>query len=159
MIVPIKIEFLPSCLEIMKLSYENTAIKFGMTEENCPYRGRTCLPYHVLEDEYNAGCMMYGYKQNEAIIGFLSLRKEQQIMRVNDIAILPAYQNKGFGSTLIQFAIEQAKAQNCDRIILGMVYDNVPLRKWYEKMGFRTIKLKKYEKVNYQVATMELLLR
>ena len=159
MIRPITRELLFSCLEIMKLGYENTAIKFGMTEENCPYRGRTRLPYHVFEDEYNSGCMMYGYMQNEVIIGFLSLRMEKQIMHVNDIVILPAYQNKGYGSALMQFAIEKAKASNCDRIILGMVYDNIPLRRWYEKIGLTTIKLKKYEKVNYQVATMELLLR
>lgn len=158
MIEPINKELLHKCLEIMKLGYENTAIKFGMTEENCPYRGRTCLPYHVFEDEYNNGCLMYVYIQDGEIIGFLSLLIEGQVMHINDIVILPEYQNMGAGSALLQFAIEQAKARNCDRIILGMVHDNIPLRKWYEKMGFTTIRLKKYEKVNYQVATMELLL-
>ena len=156
MIEPIKKEFLPACLEIMESGYENTAITFGMTEDNCPYRGRTCLPYHIFEDEYNAGYMMYGYVQNEVIVGFLSLRMEKEVMHVNDIVILPAYQNMGFGSALMQFAIEQAIARKCDRIILGMVHDNIPLRKWYEKLGFTTIKIKKYEKLNYQVATMEL---
>ncbi len=58
----------------------------------------------------------------------------------------------------MQFAKEEAKRRNCDKIVLGMVHDNIPLRNWYEKLGFHTIELKKYEKVNYTVGTMELLL-
>lgn len=158
MIEPINKELLHNYLEILKLGYEDTATRFGMTEENCPYRGRTRLPYHVFEDEYNNGCLMYAYIQDGEAIGFLSLFKEKQTMHINDIVILPEYQNKGFGSTLMQFAKEQAKARNCDRIVLGMVHDNIPLRNWYEKMGFNTIKLKKYDKVNYLVGTMELLI-
>ena len=155
MIEPIKKENLPKCLDILRLGYEKTAIQFGMTEENCPYRGRTRLPYHVLEKEYNDGCLMYGYKRNDELVGFLSLKITQQEMYINDIVITPAYQNGGCGTALMQFAIEQAKEKHCNKIILGMVHDNTVLRRWYEKFGFKTINLKKYEKVAYTVATME----
>lgn len=37
MIEAIKKEQLPECLNILKQGYENTAVKFGMTEDNCPY--------------------------------------------------------------------------------------------------------------------------
>jgi len=158
MIEPVHKELLPKCLKIIELGYENTAQKFGMTEENCPHRGRTRLPYHVFENEYENGCLMYVYILNGEIIGFLSLQTAEKTMHINDIVILPAYQNKGFGSALMQFVKEQAKASNCEKINLGMVHENIPLRKWYEKMGFKTIKPKQYEKVTYTVGTMELLL-
>ncbi|MGN0478754.1 MAG: GNAT family N-acetyltransferase, partial [Hominenteromicrobium sp.] len=67
----------------------------------------------------------------------------------------PAYQNRGFGSQLLRFALEKAKTLHCGKIALGMVHDNVPLRSWYEKQGFETVSLKKFEKVSYTVGTME----
>ncbi len=158
MIEPIKKEHLHKCLEIMKAGYENTAIQFGMTEENCPYRGRTRLPFRVFEDEYNSGYLMYAYVCGSELAGFLSMHVKGHKMYINDIVVLPVYQNNGFGSMLMRFAREQAKQRNCDAIILGMVYENIPLRNWYKKQGFKTVGLKKYEKVKYTVATMELLL-
>jgi len=49
-------------------------------------------------------------------------------MHINDIVIVPTYQNNGFGSELMRFAIEQAKANGCNKIVLGMVHNNTPLR-------------------------------
>ena len=158
MIKPIKIEKLQECLNILKQGYEHTAVTFGMTEENCPYRGRTCLPYQVFEDEFKNGYLMYGYICNDEIVGFLSLLVEEEVMNINDIVILPEYQNSGIGSQLMQFAIEKADDLKCSRITLGMVYDNLSLRNWYEKKGFQTIKVIKFQTVNYTVGTMELIL-
>lgn len=158
MIAAICREQLPACLEILKCGYENTAVTFGMTEENCPYRGRTRLPYQVLAQEYDNGCMMYAYMHNQEIVGFLSLSADGQTLHINDIVIHPRFQNHGFGSALMRFAKEQAKALHCTKIKLGMVHDNLPLRRWYEKAGFVTTKLIKYDKVSYTVGTMEFVL-
>ncbi len=158
MISPVKKEDLHTCLEIMALGYENIAVQFGMTEDNCPYRGRTRLPYCVLEEEYNGGCLMYTYVHGGELAGFLSMREEEHKMHLHDIVILPAYQNNGFGSRLMQFAKEEAQRRNCTSIVLGMVHDNIPLRNWYGQMGFHTVKLEKFEKVDYTVGIMELLL-
>ena len=155
MIVPIHREQLSECLDVLKESYEKTAVRFGMTEENCPYRGGTRLPYAALEEEYKNGFMMYGYVYGGEIVGFLSMSVEEPKAYIQDIAIRPAYQNRGFGSQLLRFALEKAKTLHCEKIALGMVHDNVPLRSWYEKQGFETVSLKKFEKVSYTVGTME----
>ena len=34
---------LPACLEIFHQGYETVAIEFGLTEQNCPDRGRASL--------------------------------------------------------------------------------------------------------------------
>ena len=39
MIELIRKEQLPICLDILKKSYENIAVTFGMTEENCVHTG------------------------------------------------------------------------------------------------------------------------
>lgn len=53
MLPPVRIEReqLPDCLAVMAQGYEESAQRFGMTEENCPYRGRTRLPLELLERE------------------------------------------------------------------------------------------------------------
>ncbi len=61
MIEPIQKEQMPECLAVLKQGYEKTAVEFGMTEENCPYRGRTRLPYPAFEKEFDGGCLMFGY--------------------------------------------------------------------------------------------------
>ena len=154
MIRAVKKEELSVCLSVLQESYEASAVYFGMTEENCPYRGRTRLPFSVLEQEFESS-QMYVYVCDEKIVGFLSLQQEGEILHLNDIALLPGEQGKGFGTKLMEFAHEQAKTAGCMSIRLGMVHDNLRLRNWYESIGFETVKLKKYEKVTYTVGTME----
>ena len=115
---------LPECLDVIKRSYEDIAVTFGMTESNCPYRGRNCLPYQVFEKEFDDGHLMYGYFDNDKIVGFLSLQRKEQELYIQDIAIIPEYQNKGYGSELMQFAKEQAEKMSCSKIVLGIVHDN-----------------------------------
>lgn len=158
MIKAIRREQLPKCLEIMKLGYENTALLFGMTEENCPYRGRTRLPLAALESEFDGGYMMYAYVLDGRIVSFLSLSFDEQTLYINDIVVHPDFQNRGFGSELMQFAKLKAKELGLHKIALGMVHDNRPLRSWYERNGFHTVKLTKYKKVTYLVGTMECIL-
>lgn len=158
MIELVKKEHLPGCLAVIKKSYEKSAIDFDMTEENCPYRGRTRLPYSVFEDEFNNGYQMFGYILDKKVVGFLSFKIHEQEMKISDIAVLPEYQNKGIGSSLMQFAKEQAISSSCIKLLLGMVHDNIPLRNWYQRMGFETVKLTKYETVSYSIGKMELIL-
>ena len=156
MIKPIRREQLSICLEILKRSYEKTATTFGMTEENCPYRGRTRLPLDVFEKEFDDGYFMYGYTLNNQIVGFLSMRQKENELDIQDIAVLPEYQSRGYGNELFQFAKDFAIKSNCRKISLGMVHDNIPLRKWYQNRGFKVVELINFEKVSYTVGIMEL---
>lgn len=159
MIVSIQKAQLPECLDILRQSYETTAITFGMTEANCPYRGRTRLPLAELEREYDQGACMAGYIHHGQLVGFLSMRTEGAVLEIQDIAVPPRHQGQGYGSALFQFARETAEKSGCVKIRLGMVYDNLPLRGWYESLGFQVAALKKFEKVSYTVGIMELPLR
>ena len=109
MIERIKKEQLPACIDILKMSYENTAVTFRMTEENCPYRGRTRLPLQVLEKEFDDGFIMYGYMYSDQLVGFLSMKLNGKELVIQDIAILPDYQNRGLGTELLLLAKAKKK--------------------------------------------------
>jgi len=158
MIKPITESDLNDCLYVLKMGFEAGAIKFGQTEENCPNRGRTRLPLSELKKEYHEGSQMYGYFYNDKLVGFLSLSFSDERMGINDIVVLPEHQNKGFGTSLMNFAKDEAKKRKCNKIRLGMIDDNIHLKNWYEKHGFKTVELIKYETVAYMVGKMELVL-
>ena len=152
---PVKREQLPACLEILRNSYEATAVRFGMTEENCPYRGRTRLPLSELEREYDEGAWMVGYLVDGELVGFLSLQQEGRTLHIQDLAIVPERQSRGYGSALLRYAEARAVERGCEKLSLGMVHDHEALRGWYEHQGFSTVQVRCFEKVRYGVGLME----
>ena len=115
MIETIKKECLYKCLEIMKQGYENTAVKFGMTEDNCPFRGRTRLPYHIFEDEYIFGALSnslsIGGMQNligrdvaldDGLLEGLFIKKTQNVVELEQIT--RALLTRNFNCPSLHFA-------------------------------------------------------
>lgn len=156
--VRIEREQLPDCLAVMAQGYEESAQRFGMTEENCPYRGRTRLPLEVLEREFETG-QIYGAFAQGRLVGVLSLQRTGDVLMINDLVVLPCWQGQGIGGRLLSFALETAGRLGCRRVRLGMVHDNLRLRRWYEAHGFRTVEVRRFEAVRYGVGRMELALR
>lgn len=148
---------LMTALEIMKAAYEASALEYGMTEENCPYRGRTRLPLDVLCAEQDAGYRIFLYEKEGQMAGMLSFRIGEA-MEISDLCVRPDFQCQGIGNHMMRFAIGTAKAAGCSSIRLGMIHDNLRLRTWYERWGFRTVRTKRYPAVIYTVGTMELML-
>lgn len=97
MIKPIKEEELFESLEIFHRGYETVAAEFGLTEENCPDRGRASLPYHKLLSEFESGTLMYGYFDGDKLTGFLGMKILEDSCKLEDIIILPEYRKLGYG--------------------------------------------------------------
>ena len=148
-------ETLPECLEILRLSYEANAVAFGMTEHNCPYRGRTRLPLCQLEAEWQRSPLMFVDRLDGRAMAFLSLERQDDAMNIRDLAVLPEFQGLGVGSALLRLARQQALALGCSHLTLGMVDDNQALRSWYEAKGFHTVRRIRYPLVSYAVGIME----
>ncbi len=145
-----------SCLEVFHRGYETVAIEFGLTEENCPDRGRACLPFEKLVFEFENGALMFGYFLENKIVGFLSLKlDENSICKLNDIIILPDYRQKGYGKELLEFCKNKAFELGANKIIIGMIDDNNKLKNWYIRNGFINVGYKKYDKVPFTVGFME----
>ena len=155
MIERVSREMLPECLEILRLSYEASAVAFGMTEHNCPYRGRTRLPLCQLVAEWQRSPLMFVDRLDDRATAFLSLERQGDAMNIRDLAVLPAFQGQGMGSVLLRLARQQALTLGCSRLTLGMVNDNQALRRWYEARGFHTVRRIRFPLVSYAVGIME----
>ena len=128
---------LPECLDVIHRSYETIAVKFGLTEENCPDRGRASLPLEKLVRSYEEGEEMFAYVVNGQIVGFLGiLFNDEGICKLNDIVVLPEYRHKGYGKEMLDFCKAKAHENGAVKIRLGMIDDNIKLKKWYMANGF-----------------------
>ncbi len=156
MIKPIDKRDLPACLNIFHNGYETVAIEFGLTEENCPDRGRASLPMEKLISEFEDGTAMFGYFIGDKIVGYLGIKViDAGVYGLNDIIIIPEYRGNGYGKELLNFCKQKAKEFGASKVRLGMIDDNKRLRKWYEDNGFVNIGYKKYEGAPFTVGRME----
>ncbi|MEW6512157.1 MAG: GNAT family N-acetyltransferase [Bacteroidota bacterium] len=56
---------------------------------------------------------------------------------VSSVYVLPAYQGKGIGSSLLSLAREIARGEGYNSIWLAVMTENRAAREWYERMGFQ----------------------
>lgn len=71
-------------------------------------------------------------------IGAISVSKNDSDIFIDIIEILPKYQNKGIGTSIIIQIITDSKSEDFSRILL-QVFKKNSAKKLYDKLGFSTI--------------------
>jgi ribosomal protein S18 acetylase RimI-like enzyme len=70
-----------------------------------------------------------------ADIGRLYVRRTRSDIELMDIALLPAYRNRGLGSQILQTLLDEASAAG-HAVTLYVEANNPCARAWYERHGF-----------------------
>lgn len=78
-------------------------------------------------------------KINKKLIGFIIVIKDrEESVSIINFLIDPKYQNKGYGSYLLQYTIEKIKnLKNIKKISLNVQLSNSPAINLYEKFNFK----------------------
>ena len=105
-----------------------------------------------LIDEFNDGVRMYGYHDNNKLIGVIGIQEIKDVILIRHAYTLTSYQNKGTGSMLLEHLLK--KNQN-SRLLVGTWKKAEWAIRFYEKFGFilqstkrSTLLLKKYWKIS-----------
>ena len=122
----------------------------GIIPDDCwhePY-----MSQQELIDEFSNGVRMYGYHLNNTLIGVIGVQEIKDVILIRHAYTLTSYQNKGAGSTLIEYLLK--KNQN-SRLLVGTWKNATWAIRFYEKFGFilhgkeqSTLLLKKYWKIS-----------
>ena len=89
---------------------------------------------------------MYGYCVNGQIIGYYSLLiQSEKECELNNLCVLEEYRHKNSGKKLLGHAFGEAARMGCSIVNIGIVEENVRLRKWYEANGAEHIGTEKYD--------------
>jgi ribosomal-protein-alanine N-acetyltransferase len=92
--------------------------------------------YRIEENIKNDYVHIYVYEQDNNVLGFIQIEDHFEITDIINIAVDKNYQGKGIGKELIQYVINNTKA---DKIMLEVKDNNLPAIKLYEFMGFKQI--------------------
>ena len=146
---------LAECLHVIHKGYEPIAEQFHLTSENCPHRGRAALPLDVLTEEYLAGTKMYVYEIDDCIVAFASVVLKNDAIKLNDIVVLPEFWHEGIGTAMLDFVKNITIDRHLSKVALGMIDDNIVLKKWYEKNGFVNAGYHQFPNAPFTVGYME----
>lgn len=147
-------EELPECLEVIHRSFATVAKSFGLTQENCP-KHTSFIPIYFLESQKDWGWHMYGLYAGKKIIGYMSLSKEEDGFELHNLAVLPEYRHKGFGELLLNYAKNEVKRLDGNKMKIGIIEESVVLKNWYIANGFVPIGTKKYEHLPFTSGYLE----
>ena len=124
------------CAEVIRQGFGTVARDFGLTPENCPTNG-AFIKIERLEEDIKKGKSMYVLCDSSSIIGFMELEKiDENRVELQKITVLSEYRHFGYGTKLLDFAKNQAKAWNARYLTIGIIEENTVLKEWYIKNGF-----------------------
>jgi len=122
----------------------------GVIPDDCwhePYMSK-----QELIDELNDGIRVYGYHDNNKLIGVIGVQEIKDVILIRHAYTLTSYQNKGTGSILLEHLLK--KNQN-SRLLVGTWKNAEWAIRFYEKFDFilhgkeqSTLLLKKYWKIS-----------
>ena len=128
---------LPECVRLIRKSFRTVSDEFGFTEENAPR-----FTAFAITEEWLAWQMdgehrlMYVDEEGGVIRGYYSLRLQGNgECELGNLSVLPEYRHRGIGGELLRHAADTAREHQCAVINLGIVEENIRLRKWYEQHG------------------------
>ncbi len=140
-------EDINECVEVIVKSFMTVANEFDFTIDNAPRFTAFAttaerLEWH-LEGEKRP---MFAYVENDKIIGYYSLLMQNDNQcELNNLCVLKEYRHKKIGEKLLEHACSQAKNAGCTQMNIGIVEENIKLRKWYERHGSEHVGTKKFD--------------
>ena len=103
----------------------------GVIPDDCwndPY-----MSEQELVNEFSAGVRMYGYNQNNKLVGVMGIQKLTNVTLIRHAYTLTAYQGRGVGKSLLKFLLE---INQNNLLLVGTWQDATWAIRFYEKFGF-----------------------
>ena len=103
----------------------------GVIPDDCwndPY-----MSEQELVNEFSAGVRMYGYNQNNKLVGVMGIQKLTDATLIRHAYTLTAYQGRGVGKSLLNFLFE---INQNNLLLVGTWQDATWAIRFYEKFGF-----------------------
>lgn len=147
MIRKIRKDEIPNCVEVICKSFMTVADEFGFTIENAPrFTAFATTEERLIYQREQEQRQMFAYYENDKMVGYYSLFKQNEgECELNNLSVLEEYRHKKIGGQLLEHAFSEAGKMGCLQVNIGIVEENVKLRKWYEAYGAEHIRTEKYD--------------
>ncbi|MCI8363940.1 MAG: GNAT family N-acetyltransferase [Eubacterium sp.] len=138
---------IPDCVEVICKGFMTVADEFGFTIENAPrFTAFATTEERLLYQLEKEPRLMFACYKNGKMVGYYSLLKQnEEECELNNLCVLEEYRHKKIGEQLLKHAVSEARKMGCSQMNIGIVEENVKLRKWYEAHGAEHIGTEKYD--------------
>ena len=140
----------------MRPSFQTAAERFGLNPENCAKHPSNCTPEWI-RDEFARGVQYYIATEDGVAVGCVALEAARPgLWYLERLGVLPDRRHKGIGRRLVDHALSLAQEGGAQRISIGIIAEDIPLKRWYTEMGFEQLEEKNFPGLPFRVALMEL---
>jgi ribosomal protein S18 acetylase RimI-like enzyme len=142
-------------VNIIRQAFKTVADEFNLTPHNCPTHP-SFITNDALLNLNTKGAKFFGMFIDELQIGFIAVEKSDDgLYFIEKLAVLPPQRHKGFGSSLVRFAMEYIRNNMGKKISIGIINEHALLKNWYKGLGFEEVTIKKYDHLPFTVFFME----
>jgi len=148
------IEDKPLLVDLIRRSFKDVAMRFGLTKDNCP----THPSFYTIErmaSDFEKNIQYFLLEENNMPIGCAALEQAApDICYLERLGILPHKRQNGFGTALVQRIFVEARSLGAKRINIGIIANDEALKSWYRNLGFVQNETKVFEHLPFQVTFM-----
>jgi len=121
---------------LIRRSYRNVALRFGLNADNCPKHPSNCTAAW-LERDFARDVRYFILEVDGTAIGCSAMEMVQEGMcYLERLSVLPQQRRKGYGLTLAKHVLTEAKVCGANRVGVGIIAEQTELKQWYQKIGF-----------------------
>ena len=148
-------------VEVIRESFEPAAMKFHLTEKNCPSHP-SFATLDTLKAMRRRKTFFFGLWSDIGgdimkQIGFAALEQAPDnpgTYFIEKLAVIPGQQHRGFGGILLKFLCDAAQKSGAERISVALIDQAVILKGWYQKHDFTVSGKKQFDHLPFTVCFM-----
>lgn len=150
---------LATALDIIKRSFSTVAREFNFTQEIAP-AFPAWISGEIINAQIAAGLRLFMFEKNFKAIGCIGVSScpdsdlFKDLFKIERLAVLPEFRHLGIGKSLMDFAIKEIHKSQGKAAQVEIVNENTRLKKWYIDLGFKEIRIDRYENLPFTVGIL-----
>ena len=111
---------------------------FGFTPENAfRFTAFAITQERLAQQLADPDWLLFVCWYNGQLAGYYSIHfQNHAVCEINHLCIGPSLCHKGKGQGLLEHAFVQARQRPCKKMVLGLVEENLVLKRWYQSFDF-----------------------
>jgi len=148
-------EEISQSVQVIRESFATVARDFNLTETNSPTNPAFTSIEKVLAMK-EKDIKLFGLFIDNRQVGFVAVEKAgESLFYMERLAVLPEFRHAGLGKELMDFVFQFLKKERDAKVSIGIINENIILKKWYQDYGFVETALKSYPHLPFTVCLME----
>jgi len=127
---------IPRIVGIIRKAFYEVAVRFGLSEANCPKHPSNCKAGWI-EEAMGKGARYFLLESDGLSCGCVALEQASpKICYLERLAVLPAQQRRGYGRALVDRVLDEVRLLGSHQVDIGIIAAHTEVKNWYRKIGF-----------------------